>query len=213
MSVLLAVEYAGKKFIMPLGILVNNPFPLGELLLGMEAYIVSDSQDLQVLAHLPIFVVFLILFYLPQSPCWLLASGEGKEDEKVIIRVARWNKNEALEHLIKQASLQVVVRPKICSLSFLLIWWDGCTGRHHDVPVVQRGHVLLRPVLRLHEPNRRRLPELLDQCRPGHLFCLGLIRRIGRRPMLAICQVLTGVACLSCGILQLREFQRPQLYS
>ena len=79
MSVLFAVEYAGKKFIMPLGILINIPFPLGELLLGMEAYIVRDSQDLQVLAHLPIFVVFLFLFYLPQSPRLLLASGEGKE--------------------------------------------------------------------------------------------------------------------------------------
>ena len=58
------------------------------------------------MAHLPIF-----------------PSKKGKEATKVIIRVARWNKNEGLKHLINQASLQVVVRPKISMLSFLLIWW------------------------------------------------------------------------------------------
>ena len=46
-SFVICVEFVGVKYTMLVGILIEIPFALGELLLGLEAYIFRDYLTLQ----------------------------------------------------------------------------------------------------------------------------------------------------------------------
>ena len=54
----LCVEYVGPKYTMLAGIIIEIPFALGELLLGLEAYFIRDWFTLQLVAHAPIALLF-----------------------------------------------------------------------------------------------------------------------------------------------------------
>ena len=36
---------------------------------------------------------------------------------------------------------------------------------------------------------------------PGYIFCLLTINRCGRRPILSLCQIISGLACIACAFL------------
>ena len=42
---------------------------------------------------------------------------------------------------------------------------------------------------------------------PGYVFCIIVMDCWGRRPILSFCQIVSGVACIGCGLLQ----GQPQL--
>ena len=44
----LAVEFVGPKYTMIIGIAIEIPFAMGEMLLGLEAYLIGDWITLQV---------------------------------------------------------------------------------------------------------------------------------------------------------------------
>ena len=44
----LAVEFVGPKYTMIIGIAIEIPFAMGEMLLGLEAYLIRDWITLQV---------------------------------------------------------------------------------------------------------------------------------------------------------------------
>ena len=50
----LAVEHAGSRFTMVLGVAIMIPFSLGEVSLGVAAYLVRDWRLLQIVTHLPL---------------------------------------------------------------------------------------------------------------------------------------------------------------
>ena len=53
-SFVLAVEHVGSRFTSLVGVLIEIPFALGQLVLGAEAFFVRDWRALQILAHLPL---------------------------------------------------------------------------------------------------------------------------------------------------------------
>ena len=50
----LAVEHAGSRFTMLIGVAIMIPFALGEASLGLAAYLVRDWKLLQIITHLPL---------------------------------------------------------------------------------------------------------------------------------------------------------------
>ena len=50
----LAVEHAGSRFTMVLGVAIMIPFSMGEVALGLAAYLVRDWRLLQIVTHLPL---------------------------------------------------------------------------------------------------------------------------------------------------------------
>ena len=52
---------------------INIPFALGELLLGLEAFIVRDWVRLQLVAHAPVLGLTCLAWLCPESVRWLLA--------------------------------------------------------------------------------------------------------------------------------------------
>ena len=51
-------EHVGYKYYMLVGLLVQIPFALGEILLGIKAYVINEWHNLQTLAFLP-----MLMFY------------------------------------------------------------------------------------------------------------------------------------------------------
>ena len=50
----LAVEHAGSRFTMVIGVAIMIPFSTGEAALGLAAYLVRDWKLLQIVTHLPL---------------------------------------------------------------------------------------------------------------------------------------------------------------
>ena len=87
----ICVEYVGVKYTMFTGIVIEIPFALGELILGLEAYLVRDWITLQLVAHLPIFALLGLYFLVPESPRWLIAVGRTEEAKVIIQKGAEIN--------------------------------------------------------------------------------------------------------------------------
>lgn len=82
----LCVEFTGPKYSAYLGIAIEIPFALGEMVLGLQAYFVRDWMQLQLVAYAPIILACLLYFVIPESPRWLLASGKMDEAKQIAIK-------------------------------------------------------------------------------------------------------------------------------
>ena len=76
----------GPKYSAYLGVALNIPFALGEMIVGLEAYFIRDWINLQLAAYVPIVGGCLLYFVLPESPRWLLSTGKNKEARKIVIK-------------------------------------------------------------------------------------------------------------------------------
>ena len=80
---------------MLVGIAIEIPFALGEMLLGLEAYYIRDWRTLQVMrqhdvgvrtlvqavAYLPMLALLGLYFLVPESPRWL--AGRGRTEDTI----------------------------------------------------------------------------------------------------------------------------------
>ena len=76
---------------MLIGIVIEIPFALGEILLGMEAYYIRDWYTLQLVAYLPWVILLGLWFIIPESPRWLIAAGEYEKAITVINKMEKVN--------------------------------------------------------------------------------------------------------------------------
>ena len=106
---------------MLIGIAIEIPFAIGEMILGLEAYFVRDWKTLQIVAYLPLIGEILdssiyfsqllttallgLYFCVPESVRWLIGAGKIEEAKKIVRQAARVNGKEAPEHLLKAADL------------------------------------------------------------------------------------------------------------
>ena len=97
----ICVEYVGARYTMFTGIIIEVPFALGELILGLEAYFIRDWYTLQIVAHLPLIVLLGLYFLVPESPRWLLAMGRTEEAKKIIQKGAEINKKNLPDSLFE----------------------------------------------------------------------------------------------------------------
>ena len=70
----MVIENTGLKFTMFVGIVLNIPFAIGELILGIEAIFIRDWRTLHIASSLPwIILVPVIWFFVPETARWLIA--------------------------------------------------------------------------------------------------------------------------------------------
>jgi len=214
-SFVLAVEHVGFKYTMLIGIAIEIPFAIGEMILGLEAYFVRDWKTLQIVAYLPLIALLGLYFCVPESVRWLIGAGKIEEAKKIVRQAARVNGKEAPEHLLKaadlfsakieenkskvnsakKATILDLFRPTKMALRSINMGfqWFSATMCYYGLSFASTSlsgdafsNYLLSVFIEI----------------PGAIFCILVMDCWGRRPILSFCQIFSGVACIFCGLLQ-----------
>ena len=204
------MEYVGVKYTMFVGIAIHIPFPLGELLLGVEAYYIRDWYTLHLVAYTPVLILLSLWFFIPESPRWLLATGRMKEAEKVIRNGAKVNGKTIPEDIFKveakndnkdtsglednKPTFRDLFKPSFIlrrSLNMMYQWFS--------VTMCYYGLAFASVNLTADPYVNFTLSCLIEI--PGYLFCIFVMDCWGRRPILSFCQLVSGIACIAAGLM------------
>jgi len=206
----LAVEYVGFKFTMLIGIAIEIPFAMGELLLGVEAYFIRDWTTLQMVAYLPLLALVGLWWFVPESPRWLLSQGRTEEAATVIRNMAEVNGRPSPEHLFKQAELGGKVdkaekKENISALDLfrptnMALRTINMCFQWFSVTMCYYGLSFASTSFSGDAFSNFCLSVFIEI--PGYIFCLVVMDSWGRRPILSFCQGISGIACILTGFLQ-----------
>jgi len=207
----LLVEHVGRKFTTLVGIAIEIPFALGEAFLGLEAFFIRDWQALQVAAYLPILGLLSLWWLVPESPRWLIGSGNIEQAKLEAQRVAKVNRREIPDHLLKTATISQnmveeekeqatnvfdLFRPRKMLLRTLNMFFQW-----FSVTMCYYGLSFASTSLSSGGPYVNFLLSVLIEI-PGCIFSIFVIDCWGRKPVLSLCQVVSGLACICCSLLQ-----------
>ena len=88
---------------------VSSGFTFGELSVVLVAYFVRDLVPLQLTLYGPVILLLLPLFYIKESPRWLLNQGKYTQAKTVLMHMAKVNRNmermACLDQFHQQASI------------------------------------------------------------------------------------------------------------
>jgi len=206
----LLVEHVGRKFTTLVGIAIEIPFALGEAFLGLEAFFIRDWQALQVAAYLPILGLLGLWWLVPESPRWLIGTGNFEQAKIEAQRVAKGNDRDLPDHLLKTASIsQNMVVEEHTSTSVLdlfrprkmLLRTLNMFFQWFSVTMCYYGLSFASTSLSSGGPYVNFLLSVLIEI-PGCIFSIFVIDCWGRKPVLSLCQVVSGLACICCSLLQ-----------
>ena len=85
------------------GLLYQTPYSISVLLLDGIGYLERHWRHVQLYAVLPICVIYIPIVLLPESPRWLLATGETKKAQRVLKKMAKVN-GKSLTSTLQSAS-------------------------------------------------------------------------------------------------------------
>ena len=88
----LMIELVGLNYKTLNGILFEVPWAIGEIFLGLLAIGVRDYRWYQTVLCIPCVIMLGLLYFVPESPRWLIQKGRYKEAQRVIQNAANFNK-------------------------------------------------------------------------------------------------------------------------
>ncbi|XP_045138277.1 solute carrier family 22 member 8-like [Portunus trituberculatus] len=102
---ILALEMCEPRYRSLLGILLSLPWALGTMAWGGAAYLIRDWRWLQLFVNIPSLFLFPALWFLDESPRWLIVHGEFDKAKEVLARASKWNHvtlppQDELDHLM-----------------------------------------------------------------------------------------------------------------
>ncbi|XP_068227218.1 organic cation transporter protein-like isoform X2 [Palaemon carinicauda] len=103
---ILAMEVCEPRYRSVLGIIIGLPWALATMLWGGMAYFIRDWRWLQMAVSLSGVFFIPVLWFLDESPRWLIVEGRFERANKVLRRAAKWNKVT----LPPQAELNTLMR-------------------------------------------------------------------------------------------------------
>ncbi|XP_071746425.1 organic cation transporter protein isoform X2 [Lepeophtheirus salmonis] len=207
----LVVEYVSLEYTLLIGIAIEIPFAIGELILGIEAYFVREWVYLQLVAYTPLIALLGLWFIIPESPRWLLSVGREKEAGSIISSAIKENgKNMDVDLLMSQnqkalqnspgdiesqgGSFMDMFTPVPMLLRSLNMFyqWFSVTLCYYGLSFASTslsGDIYTNFALTI-------IIEI-----PAHIVCMLLMDCWGRRPILSIFQIMSGVSCIIAGLL------------
>ena len=73
-------------------VIVSTGWPVGELILALEAYLLRDHVILQLVSHAPMFFVIVVIFIgIPESTRWLISKKMYDQASKQVLKIAKIN--------------------------------------------------------------------------------------------------------------------------
>jgi len=210
----LTVEYVGFKYTMLIGILIEVPFALGEIVFAIDAFFIRDWVTLHLVAQMPWLILLLLYFIIPESPRWLIASGHHDKAVAVIRKIAAGNGKTVPENLLnptvddatvaanddekKKTPTSPMDLNKEDRNKFLLRTANMCF-QWFAVTMCYYGLSFASTTL-AGSPHLNFFLSVVVEI-PGYLFCIFVMDCWGRRPILSFCQIISGLSCIVSGIL------------
>ena len=80
------------RFVLTFNVIVSTGWPVGELILAFEAYLLRDHVILQLVSHAPMFFVIVVIFIgIPESTRWLISKKMYDQASKQVFKIAKIN--------------------------------------------------------------------------------------------------------------------------
>jgi len=203
MSFNLALEYVGPKYRTMFGILIETPFAMGGLVVGLVSYAgVRDWQLLTLVLSAPNLLLLSYWVLLPESPRWLIAKNKTEQLMIVLQNAADTNKkvlptlqeDTSIKNSTSSSSMLDLFRPAVILVrsSTMFFNWMVTTMCYYGLT---SAAATLTPDLYINF-----LLAIFVEI-PAHFALLLVLDRLGRKPVLGLSQILAGVTCIGAGLI------------
>ena len=88
----LTIELVGEETKTFIGNAYQIPFAIGEAIVCLIAMGIRDWKLFQIVSSIPMFLMLIIWFIIPESPRWLIVNKKYENAVKVINKAAKFNK-------------------------------------------------------------------------------------------------------------------------
>ena len=97
--------YSSFRHILTFNVILTMGWPIGELILAMEAYLIRDHFTLQLVSHAPMLLVIIVIFIaIPESTRWLVSKRMYEQARKQALNIARTNNTTIPENVLNPVS-------------------------------------------------------------------------------------------------------------
>ena len=90
------MESISKQWRGTAGLLFAVPFSLGYASCAIFGYFFTHWRHLQLIPTVPMLMFLIMMYFVPESPRWLVNQGRAKEAETILRKIAKSN-GQALE--------------------------------------------------------------------------------------------------------------------
>ena len=192
------------------GNIVAIPLTIGEVLVSLIALFVPFWRSLELIVALISLTCVISIYFIPESPRWLIAQGMVKDAKEVILKAARQNDVETfvLPSCDNSERSAALITPEVVQygvldvfhtsiLKFTLILyfcWPVCSLGYYALMFSADNIELTR------NTNLSFIIMALVEV-PACLIVLLIIDVWGRRPLFVFSLVISGLSCILAGIL------------
>eukprot|EP00092_Neocalanus_flemingeri_P029516 GFUD01032052.1.p1 GENE.GFUD01032052.1~~GFUD01032052.1.p1 ORF type:complete len:317 (-),score=69.35 GFUD01032052.1:68-1018(-) len=200
----LALEYVGPKYRTLFGILIETPFAMGGLVVGLVSWAgVRDWQLLSLVLSAPNILLLSYWWLIPESPRWLISKNKTEQLMKVLQNAADTNK-KVLPNLLEDKSSQKSAGSKASILDL----FRPATILIRSATMFFNWLVATMCYYGLTSAAATLTPDLYVNFMlaifveiPAHFALLLVLDRLGRKPVLGLSQILAGVTCIGAGLI------------
>ncbi|CAG0890029.1 unnamed protein product [Cyprideis torosa] len=202
----LIMEFTGGKWRTITGLLLEFPFTFGFMSLPLLAWLVPRWSEMILAMHIPTICYLIILFFLPESPRWLLNKHRIEEAENILERITKFNKIELTgQKLVPESEPHPFVSvfdlfrlPRV-RLMTLNMWYNWFTNSFVYYGLSLSGGSLVSNVY-----LNIVLGGLVEI--PAYILAIFLLLHKGRRLPLCLFEVVGGVCLLVIAVVPRQTF-------
>ncbi|XP_059085438.1 organic cation transporter protein-like isoform X2 [Tigriopus californicus] len=198
------IENTGKEYRAFYGVLIQIPYALGEMFVGLMAYLMQDWRTFQMTLAILVFLLAGLWIVMPESPRWLISKGRMEKARVILTKAARMNrKTIPIQDLLILEEDHVEENLGVWSLFsgwivtkvtlIMFINWIVATMAFYGLSlnsVNLGGDIYVNFILSA-------LIEI-----PSYIFVVLVMDGFGRKTILIFCQILAGATCIAAGFVQ-----------
>ena len=206
------LENTAPRHVVGLTTAVGIGFPVGELVLGIYAFLIRDWFPLHMVAYTPLLLGLSLLILLPESVRWLVSNGRLAEAKVALQEIAKVNGKELPDYKFRQNTTQMGIidaksggggpkpnildlfRPKEIAFRSINMFfqWYSVTMAYYGITFAL---TTLSP-----SPYINFMLGVVTEI-PGALFGYFFTDYLGRKFILSFLQTLSGISCILAGLL------------